>query len=63
VLRDLQLEDEVLRRYVENGKLEVWFKELVAFASSDSAGSEGIGVQEKPETRATPAIKARLSWV
>ncbi|KAL1965172.1 hypothetical protein VTN77DRAFT_6085 [Rasamsonia byssochlamydoides] len=63
VLRDLNLEDEILRRYVEKGKLEVWFKDLLAFASSDTPEDGNVGVQGNLETRETPAIKARLNWV
>jgi nuclear pore complex protein Nup133 len=36
ILRDLELENNVLHRYVENGKLELWFKDLLELAASDA---------------------------
>ncbi|KAL1983543.1 hypothetical protein VTN96DRAFT_10203 [Rasamsonia emersonii] len=63
VLRDLSLEDEILRRYVEKGKLEVWFNDLLTFASSNTPEDGNIGVQGKLETRVTPTVKTRLNWV
>jgi nuclear pore complex protein Nup133 len=36
IQRDLELENDVLRQYMENGKLELWFKDLLELAASDS---------------------------
>ncbi|GAD95451.1 hypothetical protein AOR_1_2032144, partial [Paecilomyces variotii No. 5] len=67
ILRDLSVESEILRHYVENGPLEVWFNELLAAAksrASKSAIEEDTGSNHDPSvTPSTAEKKAKLNWL
>lgn len=60
---DLKREDDLLRQYIDVGKLDFWFQELLA--SVESQTSSGLVAEaENPEsnTRLLDA-KAQLTWV
>ncbi|KAL1848972.1 hypothetical protein Plec18170_007631 [Paecilomyces lecythidis] len=67
VLRDLSVESEILRHYVENGKLQVWFPELLKYAKSGAskgAIEEDAGGNHDPSiTPSTAEKKAKLNWL
>jgi nuclear pore complex protein Nup133 len=54
ILRDLNLESDILQRYVQNGKLEIWFKDLLGLAVTDARGGH-IGGQWKHCSETTTA--------
>lgn len=61
VAADLKREDELLRRYIETGKLDFWFQNLLASIkeSASDAKADGKGAESSPSTES----KARLTWV
>lgn len=73
ILQDLAREDEVLRKYVENARLDLWFEDLLVLC--DGVGSQkdsiALGHDEESESAAEPVsnlakpeeAKGRLSWV
>lgn len=79
ILHDLDNEAEILRRYVEKGKLEVWFRDILAsveafVGGSSSAGPATVhlkaqnqrpGVQEtlSPSPTRSSDVKTRLNWL
>lgn len=69
VLRDLDKEAEILRRYVEKGKLEVWFKDILASVEASvatihqKAQNKELGVQEPLSPTRSSDVKTRLNWL
>ncbi|KAJ9196783.1 hypothetical protein DTO166G4_621 [Paecilomyces variotii] len=67
ILRDLSVEAELLRQYVEKGKLELWFSELLASAKSEVSKStieEDTGSNHDPSiTPSTSEKRAKLNWL
>lgn len=63
---DLRREDDLLREYIDVGKLDFWFQELLA--SVESQGSSTlIAAPSNPESNihqtSSVDTKARLTWV
>ncbi|KAL1998440.1 hypothetical protein VTN02DRAFT_6182 [Thermoascus thermophilus] len=79
ILHDLDNEAEILRRYVEKGKLEVWFRDILASVEALVGGSSSTGpatvhlksqiqrpgVQETLSLSPTRSsdVKTRLNWL
>ncbi|CEO61203.1 hypothetical protein PMG11_05504 [Penicillium brasilianum] len=64
VISDLKREDDLLRQFIETGKLDFWFQNLVASIKSESAPdaiTDGNGAQA--ESSPSTDSKARLTWV
>lgn len=64
VISDLKREDDLLRQFIETGKLDFWFQNLVASIKSESAPdaiTDGNGAQA--ESYPSTDSKARLTWV
>lgn len=61
------MEAELLRQYVEKGKLELWFSELLASAKSEVSKStieEDTGSNHDPSiTPSTSEKRAKLNWL
>lgn len=64
---DLKREDDILREYIDVGKLDFWFQELLA--SVESQPSRGVITSrsrmhsESPVHPPSSESKARLTWV
>ncbi|KAJ5176446.1 uncharacterized protein N7482_002323 [Penicillium canariense] len=64
VVADLKREDDLLRKYIEAGKLDFWFQNLLASAESKSSSSvipacRDVTAEDSPSAES----KARLVWV
>jgi nuclear pore complex protein Nup133 len=64
VSADLKREDELLRRFIETGKLDFWFQNLLASLKSEKAsGTATDGNTARAESSPSDDSKARLTWV
>lgn len=64
VTADLKREDDLLRQFIETGKLDFWFHNLVASVKTELASdkiTDGNGA--KAESSPSTDSKARLTWV
>lgn len=62
---DLRREDDLLREYIDVGKLDFWFQELLTSVESQAA-SALIAARGNPESNihlSSVDTKARLTWV
>lgn len=64
VTADLKRENDLLRQFIETGKLDFWFNNLLASVKTESASDatadgNGAKAQSSPSTDS----KARLTWV
>lgn len=62
---DLRREDDLLREYIDVGKLDFWFQDLLASVESKAA-STLIAAPSNPESnihQTSVDTKARLTWV
>lgn len=62
VAADLKREDALLRRYIETGQLDFWFKNVLASVKTESvsnANTDGKDAESSPSAES----KARLTWV
>lgn len=75
-MNDLNQECDILQQYVENGRLELWFKDIVEaahrVATSLSPTTHNIGlpsqaeeqnIQENQESEEPAVVKAKLNWL
>lgn len=64
---DLKREDDILREYIDVGKLDFWFQELFVFVESQT--NHGVTAKcsrarsESPDHPPAAESKARLTWV
>ncbi|KAE8376470.1 Non-repetitive/WGA-negative nucleoporin C-terminal-domain-containing protein [Aspergillus bertholletiae] len=73
IMHDLERENEILRQNVEKGKLDFWFKNLLASAEESASHqipsnftleeSNNINEQGKRSPKKEGSSKARLSWL
>jgi nuclear pore complex protein Nup133 len=64
VSADLKREDELLRQFIETGKLDFWFQNLLASIKTEKAsGAMTDGNPATAESSPPADSKARLTWV
>lgn len=64
VSADLKREDELLRRFIETGKLDFWFQNLLTSVKTEKAsGVMADGNAAGAESSPSADSKARLTWV
>lgn len=67
VALDLKREDDILRQYIEGGKLDFWFHNLLASAEARLTAAEGPAIESGAgstnESASSRESKARLVWV
>jgi hypothetical protein len=75
-MNDLNQECDILQQYVENGRLQLWFKDIVevahTVATSLSPTTHNIGppsqaggqsIQGNQESKEPIVVKAKLNWL
>lgn len=60
---DLMRENELLQEYIEIGKLDFWFQDLLASTGSQTSGSIPDSGDNEANNLASVGSKARLTWV
>ena len=60
---DLMRENELLHEYIEIGKLDFWFQDLLASTGSQAPGSIPDSGDNEANDLASVGSKARLTWV
>lgn len=64
VSADLKREDDLLRQFIETGKLDFWFQNLLASIKTEKApGAMADGSSARAESSPSTDSKARLTWV
>jgi nuclear pore complex protein Nup133 len=64
VAADLRREDDLLRKYIDVGKLDFWFQELLSSVESQVSSVSIARTKSGPDTNLHSVDpKARLTWV